>query len=93
MPFADGEVYIQYYPSSLADCHLKEHQRLKVIEDVLMGLFFLGNEGIVHRDLKECNIMVDRNKRGRIIDFGSVTNITGVNKFKPVDDKSKNLSI
>lgn len=88
MPFSDGEVYIQYYPSSLADCHLKEQQKLKVIEDVCMGLYFLAGEGIIHRDLKECNIMVDRNKRGRIIDFGSVASITGSPRYKAFDDKS-----
>ena len=31
MPFSDGEVYIQYYPTSLADCRLKETQKLKII--------------------------------------------------------------
>ncbi len=53
-----------------------------------MGLLFLNYEGIIHRDLKEFNIMVDRQKRGRIIDFGSVASISGSNRFKPIDDKS-----
>lgn len=37
-----------------------------------MGLLFLSKEEILHRDLKELNIMVDRSKRARVIDFGSV---------------------
>ena len=33
--------------------------------------------------------MIDRRNRGRIIDFGSVTGMTGTNRFKPVDNKCK----
>jgi serine/threonine protein kinase len=61
---------------------------MKVLEDICMGLLFLSTEGIIHRDLKEYNIMIDKHKRGRLIDFGSVSNSYGVNKFKPIDDKS-----
>jgi len=93
MPFSDGEVYVQFYPSSLADCRLKEAQKLKIIEDICMGLMFLRHEGIIHRDLKELNIMIDRQKRGRIIDFGSVSGITGVNRFKPIDTKGTHIII
>ena len=52
-----------------------------------MGLFFLSMEGIIHRDLKEENIMIDRKNRGRIIDFGSVTGAVGASRFKPIDNK------
>lgn len=31
MPFSDGEVYLQYYPNSLAECRLKEDQKMKVM--------------------------------------------------------------
>lgn len=58
-----------------------------------MGLLFLNQEGIIHRDLKELNIMVDKKKRGRLIDFGSVSSISGNTRFKPVDDKSKDQSM
>jgi serine/threonine protein kinase len=61
---------------------------MKVIEDISMGLLFLAQEGVIHRDLKEFNVMIDRRKRGRLIDFGSVSSSMGVNRFKPVDDKS-----
>lgn len=57
------------------------------MEDICMGLLFMNREGIIHRDLKEMNIMIDRKKRGRIIDFGSVSGITGMHRFKPVDNK------
>ena len=60
---------------------------MKIMEDICMGLMFLNQEGIVHRDLKECNIRIDRKKRGRIIDFGSVSSTSKSNKYKPVDDK------
>lgn len=86
-PFSDHELYLQYYPNSLADCRLREKQKTKVLEDISMGLLFLAQEGVIHRDLKELNVMVDRRKRGRLIDFGSVASSVG-NRFKPVDDKS-----
>jgi serine/threonine protein kinase len=58
-----------------------------------MGLMFLNHEGIIHRDLKELNIMIDRRKRGRLIDFGSVSGISGINRFKAIDAKGKFISI
>lgn len=57
------------------------------MEDVCMALLFLAEEHLIHRDLKELNIMVDRYHRGRLIDFGSVSNINGSNKFKTSDEK------
>jgi serine/threonine protein kinase len=92
-PFSDGELYLQYYPCSLAESHLKENQKLKAMEDICMALIFLNNEGIIHRDLKELNIMIDKRKRARLIDFGSVTGISGITRFKPIDYKSNSAYI
>jgi serine/threonine protein kinase len=65
---------------------------MKVIEDVCMALLFLGEERLIHRDLKEVNIMVDRYHRGRLIDFGSVSNVTGSSKFKTKDEKVRSTA-
>lgn len=40
-----------------------------------MGLLFLNHFGVIHRDIKGENIMIDYKKRAKIIDFGSVGNI------------------
>jgi serine/threonine protein kinase len=60
---------------------------MKVMEDVCMALLFLAEEQLIHRDLKEVNIMVDRYHRGRLIDFGSVCNVIGSHKFRARDEK------
>ena len=54
-----------------------------------MGLLYLNKQGVIHRDLKGKNIMVDRKKRGKIIDFGSVANIAGTNRYRPIDQVGK----
>jgi serine/threonine protein kinase len=87
VPFSDGEIYLEYYPNNLGESRLKEERKMKIIEDVGMGLLFITDEKLIHRDLKEVNIMVDRYHRGRLIDFGSASNISGSTKFKTIDEK------
>jgi serine/threonine protein kinase/tetratricopeptide (TPR) repeat protein len=43
---------------------------VKIIRQVLMGLQAAHNEGVVHRDLKPQNIMVDASGRVYLMDFG-----------------------
>jgi serine/threonine protein kinase len=66
---------------------LREEDKINVVMDVCLGLLFLAQENILHRDLKEFNIMVDSQKRGRLIDFGSVSNVYTKNNFKAKDNK------
>lgn len=62
---------------SLRDA-LRERGRLPVAEafrvlmDILEGLAFLHERGLVHRDLKPDNILLDRSGRAKIADFGLV---------------------
>jgi serine/threonine protein kinase len=44
--------------------------KLKVIIDVLNGLAFAHQRGIVHRDIKPANIRIDAEGRAKIMDFG-----------------------
>jgi len=45
-------------------------RRLDIVEQVARGLHAAHQAGIVHRDVKPSNILVDREGRARIIDFG-----------------------
>ena len=45
-------------------------QRLSYLEQVCAGLHHAHREGIVHRDIKPPNLMVDRRDVIRIVDFG-----------------------
>ncbi len=53
---------------------------------IFVGLTFLNSNGILHRDLKPDNIVVDKQLRSKIIDFGSSCNVyQWEDKFKPFD--------
>lgn len=45
---------------------------LPILQDVVQGMRYLhaSTPTIVHGDLKAANVLVDRNYRGRISDFG-----------------------
>jgi hypothetical protein len=43
---------------------------LTVVADVLDGLAHAHSRGVTHRDVKPANILVDREGRGRLADFG-----------------------
>jgi serine/threonine protein kinase len=44
----------------------------ETVVQVLAGLSYIHSHGLVHRDLKPSNIMVDDNRRARLMDFGLV---------------------
>lgn len=44
--------------------------RLRVAIDVVEGIRFLHNQGLVHRDIKLKNILLDANNRAKITDLG-----------------------
>ena len=51
------------------------------IAQIIIGLGKLHEKGIMHRDLKLENIMLDTNGYVKIIDFGSIVNFKLSNMF------------
>jgi serine/threonine protein kinase len=45
----------------------------KFTRDVLLGLEYIHSKGIIHCDLKPENIMISRDGRAKIVDFGSAS--------------------
>lgn len=86
-------IILPYFELSLAD-YVKKRKRLKLREaidisiKILEALDSLNKIGIIHRDIKPQNIMIDENKEPKIIDFGLAKEnfdklmITGVTKPK-----------
>ena len=40
------------------------------ILDIIQGMMYIHNQKIIHRDIKLQNIIIDSNKKCKIIDFG-----------------------
>lgn len=45
-------------------------KRLRILQDVTMGMIFLHSRSIIHRDLKSDNVLIDRNYQAKVSDFG-----------------------
>lgn len=57
---------------------LEPAQAHDLITQVAHGLAAAHREGVIHRDIKSANIMVDANGRARIMDFGVAKTLTSV---------------
>ena len=51
---------------------LNPTQRSIIAVDVANGLVYLHSQGIIHRDMKTLNVLLDKNLRAKICDFGMV---------------------
>ncbi|KAL8693506.1 MAG: hypothetical protein Q9218_001695 [Villophora microphyllina] len=65
--------------------YLKDHNARKLFAQLISGVGYLHKKGIVHRDLKLENLLLDRNKNIIITDFGFA------NTFNPQDQLEEEI--
>ena len=69
MDLAEGLILSQYY-KSMRDTRLAEPDAAKIFQQIVEAVSYLHKNGIYHRDLKTENVIIDGNKKIKIIDFG-----------------------
>jgi serine/threonine protein kinase len=78
-PAFNNGIYLQYYQGNLAlNCRLyRQRDLLRISRQVLQAVHFLGENRVLHRDLKELNVLIDQAGNARLIDFGSGSGFHG----------------
>ncbi|PRT56383.1 Fatty acyl-CoA synthetase and RNA processing-associated kinase 1 [Wickerhamiella sorbophila] len=67
LEYASGGELFDYI---LDNRSLKEHVAARLFSQLVSGVYYLHSKGIVHRDLKLENLLLDKNKNVIITDFG-----------------------
>jgi protein-serine/threonine kinase len=79
LEYASGGELFDYI---LHNRYLKDHSARRLFAQLISGVGYLHKKGIVHRDLKLENLLLDKNRNIIITDFGFA------NEFNPDDDLS-----
>ncbi|KAI5302871.1 hypothetical protein KEM56_000264, partial [Ascosphaera pollenicola] len=77
LAYASGGELFDYI---LKHRYLKDHSARKLFAQLISGVGYLHKKGIVHRDLKLENLLLDKNRNIIITDFGFA------NTFNPADE-------
>jgi predicted Ser/Thr protein kinase len=73
MEFVDG-VSLRHL---MKDRHLAPEQALRVVPRICEALEYAHSKGVIHRDIKPENILLDRDGRVKIADFGLARMLSG----------------
>lgn len=82
MEYASGGELFDYI---LNQRYLKDHAARRLFAQLVSGVGYLHKKGIVHRDLKLENLLLDRNRNIIITDFGFA------NTFNPIDELGEEI--
>ena len=73
MEYCEGKDLMDYI---LTKTRLSELESLKFFQQLINALFYLHSQNISHRDVKIDNMLLDRNKDLKLVDFGLSTKYT-----------------
>ncbi|RIB25821.1 kinase-like domain-containing protein [Gigaspora rosea] len=85
LEFASDGNLRQYLKNNFSS--LKWTDKLRMAKEITLGLFFLHNNNIVHRDLHSENILVNEGSM-KIADFGLSTNLNEMSEAQCIDYKN-----
>lgn len=72
-------IFLSYLNYSSKDVSLTLKMKIKIIKQILSAMLYLHSNGIVHRDLKSHNILLDENLNVKLCDFGLASPKTDLN--------------
>ncbi|KAI6001469.1 kinase-like domain-containing protein [Pisolithus albus] len=85
----------EWMPLGNAHDYVKNTERdpRPLLEDIASGLYYLHSHelGIVHGDLKGCNVLVSSNRRAQLADFGLST--LNISTFSMTVDPQKGMTL
>ena len=70
MEYCEGKDLMDFI---LSRHHLSEMESLKFFQQLINALFYLHSQNIAHRDVKIDNMLLDKNKDLKLVDFGLST--------------------
>lgn len=71
--YIDGinlEKYVINFKNNNPNSHIDQNFVINIFKQILIGLTFLHEKNVLHRDIKPDNILLDRNNNIKIADFG-----------------------
>ncbi|RIB25818.1 kinase-like domain-containing protein [Gigaspora rosea] len=90
LEFASDGNLRQYLKNNFSS--LKWTDKLRMAKEITLGLFFLHNNNIVHRDLHSENILVNEGIM-KIADFGLSTNLNEMSEAQCIDYKNASYDL
>ncbi|MBO7237518.1 MAG: serine/threonine protein kinase, partial [Kiritimatiellae bacterium] len=70
MDYIDGETLDDYLGDRSQELGVGEEEILKLLKPIAEALDYAHKEGVVHRDIKPANVMIRKDGRPFIMDFG-----------------------
>ncbi len=61
---------LKMYLTSDTRERLSKKVKLRILKEVCLAMIYLHNSGVIHRDLKSANVLLDENLIAKLSDFG-----------------------